>query len=171
MAGKVRILIIVLVMTMLLPGDIAAQVASSLDDVVRAQRLTRGEAVYVTVVGGQRLKAEISEVSSTALRLRDGQRQWDVDARDLLKVERRDSISGGIWVGLGLSFVTTPVACAAIGPSCVWAPALLGALVGGVVDASLREVLYEAPAHDARRVNVSPTVAKNGAGVRLSVRW
>lgn len=155
-------------LALLLPGQTAAQRASSLDDVVRAGRLSRGDQVYVTVVGGQRTEAEIVEASSTGLTLADGRKRWKVAEADVAKVERRDSIHGGIWIGIGIGFLASPITCN-WGRYCGFT-GFLGGLVGGLVDAGVRETLYEAPAR-ARRVSVSPMLAKGGAGALLSVAW
>ena len=157
-----------LTMLAVLPAETEAQIASSLDEVVRAGRLTRGEVVYVTVVGGERLKAEIADASSTGLALWSGRRYWQVAEAELVKVERRDPIHGGIWIGIGIGFLATPVACN-FGRYCAFS-GFLGGLVGGLVDAGVREVLYEAQARNTRRVKVSPIPGK-GVGARMSVEW
>ena len=158
-----------LTMSALLPGTAVAQVVSSLDDVVRAGRWTRGDAVYVTVVGGQRVKAEIADASSAGLWLRDGRKKRRLAEAELLKVERRDSLHGGIWIGIGIGVLATPLTCN-FGRYCVFS-GLLGGLVGGIVDAGVREVLYEAQGREARRVKVSPILAKGGVGAGMWVGW
>ena len=166
---KAAIATVGLTLVSLLPGRAAGQTPSSLEDVVRAGRLTRGEAVHVTLVDGRRLKAEITEVSFAHLELYDGQNRRKVSEAEIMKVARRDPISGGVWIGIGMGVLATPVTCK-LGPYCAFS-GFIGGLVGGVIDAAVQEVLYKRPERNVGYPQVSLFLTDGEIGVWTSVEW
>ena len=156
-------------MVVVLAAGASAQVASSFQDVVKAGRLMSGEGVYVTTVDGRRQKASVVDASAAGLVLSDGRRQWRVAEVKVVKVERRDSIHGGTWIGIGIGLLTAPVSCN-FGRYCAFAP-FVGGLIGALVDVGMREVVYEAITANTTRVTLSPIAAEGGAGAGVSVIW
>lgn len=148
----------------------------SLQELLSAGRLGPGDTVYVTrTVGRRSVRGTVEDLSPSALTLTDGQIKWTLPEEQILSVERRDSVANGIWTGLGLALL----------PICAYSrsseqasyqmlyyggPLLAGAaLVGGLVDSSIRETLYRAPGR--RRTRLSSTVLNGGFGGSLSLEW
>ena len=170
-------------------GAAEAQVAHPLDELVRTGDLRRGVGVYVTDADGRRLKGTISEVSSTELTVTQLRDTWTWAPTDVRKIELQDPLENGIWRGLAVgvamlygscfSSLYTEALCgtgsdsaaaAYLAPLVYGFPyAAIGAVVGGLVDASKHTTLYEAPG--STRLTLSPTLSPGGAGVQMSVGW
>ena len=171
-------------------GAAEAQVAHPLDELVRTGDLRRGVGVYVTDADGRRLKGTISEVSSTELTVTQWLDRWTLAPTDVRKIELQDPLKNGIWWGLAVGAATVSGSCfsrlytkalcgsgsdsaaaAILGVLFHGLPyAAIGAVVGGLVDASsIHTTLYEAPG--TTRLTLSPTLSPGGAGVQVSVGW
>jgi hypothetical protein len=97
---------------LLLPVAAAAQQpASSLDDLLRSGELRPGDDVYITDATGHRLPANVTDVSPSLLAVTDGRDTWAVAEIDISKIERRDSLQNGIWIGIAAGIGTLIAAC------------------------------------------------------------
>ena len=142
---------------------------------VQSTTLQPEEEVYVTLVTGSRIRGWITDATSTALTLTDGEDVQEYGSADIARIERRDPIVGGALIGLGVGYlVNLPIAATDGGEYILmWTllPSLiLGAAIGGIVDSNHNEMLYEA---GSAQVSVTPTldIGNRGVGVRMSVGW
>ncbi len=155
-----------------------AQVASSFGELLGSRALRSGDGVYVTSTSGRRIKADLLDMSLTALTLEDERRTWTFADADILRIDRQDSLDNGAAIGLLAGVATAYVACKMqrYSEQCVYGvvyigyPAIaVGTVIGAIVDANRHETVYQrsAPA----RVTLSPVVRTGGVGARLSVCW
>ena len=169
-----------LAMVVLMPSTAAAQrPATSLEEISGSGRLVSGDRIYVTDIGGRRMKGDVIELSSAAVSLTDGRVTWRLAETEVGKVERADSLKNGMWIGAGLAFAGAIGWCHLVekrhSDYCFWTvyglPISLGVGVGlgAFLDANRREVLYEAA--EGADVRLFPVLTQTEGGVRLSIRW
>lgn len=161
----------------LLPREATGQdVAESLDALLRGGRLTPGDGAYVTVVAGNGVvEGDVRALSSNALTLTHGGNTQEFAEAEIAKIERRDSLGNGVAIGFfGALGVSTAMGVSFDQPY----PALIylgvvgggAALIGGIVDANIRETVYRARGGRADLM-VLPMLTTGGLGARLRVRW
>lgn len=164
----------------MLPGYAAAQdVGSSLDELLQSGELRPGDGVYVTDATGRRVSADVVDMSSSGLELTNGRHTWTLPARDVRRIQRRDSWESGAWlgggIGAGAAILTGIlsesnneqrgyVAAALILPSMA-----AGAFIGGIADAFTHKTIYRKAG--SARVRVSPMVSTERVGAAASISW
>ncbi len=152
-----------------------AQTASSLDTLVQSGELTIGDGIYVTDVLGQLIKGDITNLSSTGLTVTRGRENWTLAVSEVKRIERQDSLVNGIMLGVAVGAIPSGFICLRFPRECLYAflyttPYMaIGAGVGALVDSNIHKTLFQAPG--SARVAVSPMLAKEGLGARLSVTW
>ena len=156
----------------------AQEASSSLEALVRARELRRGDGIYVTDEKGQRLMGKFSDLSATSLIVNTPSGDRSFEASAIRRIEFQDSIESGIWIGAGLAVAGSYVSCYVesrsnefcYGTAYAFLPALgVGAFVGAMIDANRHRTLYEAA--DTKRVTVAPAVSRGGLGLRASIEW
>ena len=171
-----------------LPGAGAAQDwSTSLDELKRAGTLRPGDRVHVTDANGRRLSGRITDLS-TGLTVADGRDTWTLPDAEVSQIDLEDSVKNGVWLGFAAGAGAHLVICltefnaflcpqgsdslvaAFMRPFIKGLPyAALGALTGGLIDARTHTTLYKAPG--SARVAVSPILARERLGARMSVTW
>ena len=126
-------------------------VANSLEALRDSGVLRPGDSVYVTDDHGQRTKGTLRDLVAASLKVTVGGETRDFSETNITKVERRDSIENGIWIGLATGVGITVVACK-VDPDPEHCPYLVayvglpaiaaGTILGGVIDLLLRRTLY-----------------------------
>ncbi len=147
----------------------------SLPDLRSQGLVAPGDTVYVTDGRGQRTKGRLTELSATGLTLaaRGGAR--DFQSVDIVRIERGDSLENGMLIGLAAGIGATVAFCKADTDSeaCPYIVAYFGlpamgggAILGALIDASVRKTLYLA-AGERRlsRVTFSPAWSRTSKGV------
>jgi hypothetical protein len=149
---------------------------------LRASGVLRpGDKVDVTVRGGQRTTGRLLNLSEAALILTVGRDTRDFSSMNVGKIERRDSIENGIWIGLAIGVGATAVACK-IDPDPEHCPYIVGyfglpaiaasTILGAIVDASIRRTLYLAPIGDkASHFRLFPVLSNARRGVMVSLEF
>lgn len=169
-------------MILLLPLEAESQgVANSLNQLRSSGLLKPGDAVYVTDGNGRRTKGKIRDLSSTSLTLTEGRDTRNLDETDVRKIERRDSLENGIWIGLGIGVGMTAVICKTdpdpehcpYTVAYVGLPAIAaGTILGAIVDAFIHKTLYLAPpGSGSSRLRLSPNLSNKRTGVSMSVAF
>lgn len=160
-------------------ADVAnAQVASSLDELLRIRALRSGDGVYLTDAFGRRIWADVVDITSNALTLEDERGRWTLEDREIAKIERRDSLHNGTAIGVLAGVLTAYAACKMQRHSdqCVYGvvyigyPAIaIGTVAGAIIDANFGEVVYRRPG--SADVAVSSFISADGVGARMTVGW
>lgn len=147
----------------------------SLPDLRSSGLVAPGDTVYVTDGRGQRTKGRLTELSATGLTLaaRGGAR--DFRSVDIVRIERGDSLENGMLIGLFTGIGATVAFCKAdTDPeACTYIVAYFGlpamgggAILGALIDASVRKTLYLAAGERSRsRVTFSPAWSRTHKGV------
>ena len=162
-------------------GTAAAQDVSAAVDGLLRTGLEPGDEVYVTDFRGERKDGRVSEVSSAGLTIKNGNDEWSWAATDIVRVEARDSLTNGIWIGVAIGVGTFLMRChyggnrtgiCPIIPYAVTAGYVdlgLGVYLGALFDRHMTRTLYRVP--PPARVEVSPLVSHERMGMRLAVTW
>ena len=135
----------------------------------------------MTDTHGQRTKGTLRDLVSSSLIVTVGGETRDFSETNITKVERRDSIENGIWIGLAAGVGTTVVACK-VDPDPEHCPYLVahvglpaigaGIILGGFIDLLFRRTLYLAPdSNVSSRLKLSPVVSRTRTGVLMSVTF
>ena len=166
-----------------------AQVARSLDDLVRAGELRRGIGVYVTDTSGRRLKGTITDVAPTLVTITKWQDTWTLASTEVRKIELQDPLENGfsrgfvygalVLYGGCFSPLRTEVVCGTGSDSTGLAfldtfvsglpYVAVGMIGGGLIDWLTHTTLYERSGF--ARLTFSPTLSLGRAGARLSFGW
>jgi hypothetical protein len=187
---------LVLVLVLLMSNGVAPRVdaqtpPNTLEEVT--QILKPGDRVEIIDVAGKRHRGRIAELSAAAVILeptqtdgRTGQRlaQAPILQNGIreIRVEQHDSVVNGTIGGAALAaapFVIGVIGSRSRGISdplpitAPFVPALLGAIAGFAVDASVfrKATVYRAPGAGRSRLLIAPAISSELAGVALSVRF
>ena len=181
MSSRITVGLFALV-ALLCPEEARPQdIASSFEDLRDSGVLQPGDSVYVTDGHGQRAKGTLRAPIAASLVVTVGGETRDFSETDITKIERRDSIENGIWIGLAAGVGMTVAACK-VDPDPEHCPYLVayvgmpaiaaGTILGGVIDLLFRRTLYLAPDSNASsRLDVSSVVSRTRRGVLISVTF
>ena len=165
-----------LVALMVVAATAEAQIARSLDELVRFGTLGPGDGVYVTDAGGRRIKGDVRDLSSSAVAVTDGHEVWTLADTEIETIERQDPLSTGMWIGAGLGVAGFFVGCGLEGGEFCYRTFLTFPLyfttsivVGAMIDASRHETVYRASR--SARVTASPVLTRGGAGILATLSW
>ena len=160
-----------LLMVVLMSQAVGAQQATTTwQELLRAGNLQQGDAVTVNGIRGV-----LSDLSMDSLVMKRGPDTWAWKASEVGVIRRRDSIRDGVWIGMGLALI--PI-CTISSTSrrgawvmYYWGgPALLGsAIIGGMVDANKRPIVYRSAG--ATSLRWAPIVTNERLGAAMRVRW
>ena len=163
---------------LLLPVQAKSQeVASSFEQLRSSGLLKRGDSVYVRDASGRRRKVRIRDLSSTVLTVTDGRTTRDLTETEVRRLDRRDSIENGIWIGLGISVAATVVFCKLDSACVYYSPYIYSAMagstvIGALVDLASHRTLYWGPPRSgASRLTLFPLLSKERIGVQMSLAW
>ena len=107
------------------PPVTKAQEPGSLQELMHAGELRKGDGVYVTDAGGRRLKGTLTDLSSSLLTLTRGDTAWSVPAARVRRIQRQDSLLNVVLIGAGVGAALTCMAH----PGCGSAPVAVTAHV------------------------------------------
>ena len=171
-----------LMLLVLLPQQARSQeVTSVFADLGASGVLKPGDPVYVTDARGERLKGRVRDLSATSLTLTIEGDTRDFSGINITKIEQRDSLENGIWIGLSIGVGITTIMCK-VDPDPEHCPYLVGyfglpamaagTILGAIVDAWVRRTLYLAPGGiKSSRVRFSPILSNAEKGVLLSMAF
>jgi len=135
--------------------EAAAQPFATLGELRATGALRSNDRIYLTDATGRRVTGSVRELSDTSLLLAKGSDLRRVAGADITKIERRDSIENGLWLGLGAGVGAFAMACKAdrdpehcpyrfhsLGLPTV----AVGMTLGALIDRSIRRTFLLAPA-------------------------
>jgi len=146
-----------------------------------ADRLPVGDHVYVTDAAGTTTAGTLTAVTGEALELNVGASIRSLAAAHVRRIQSRqaDSPLNGILIGAGVGaipgiywLVADPNECTGLCPE-EWAAIAVGAVVGGLIDATRKVTVYEAGASSSssRRLLIGPLVGRKRSGAQLALRF
>ena len=137
-----------------------------------------GDKVTVTPTSGPPFSGRIAALSRSGLRLRVGKELRDLQELDVATVRHRrpDSLRNGAAWGLGIGAAAGFATCGTchVGPGLMMAGIYggIGAGIGVGIDALIEGKLVVYQRRDsARRITVTPQLAKSHTGARVSIQW
>ena len=163
---------------MVVAATAEAQIARSLDELVRFGTLGSGDGVYVTDAGGRRIKGDVDDLATSALAVTDGHEVWTLADTEIETIERQDPLSNGMWIGAGLGVAGFFVGCGLEGGGDEFCYRTFltfplyfttSIVVGAMIDASRHETVYRRSR--SARVTASPVLRKGGAGILATISW
>ena len=165
------------------PHAAAAQdVPSSLEALQASGLLRPGEPIVITDRFGQRTKATLEQLSPASLEVLTDNQQQRFTADGIWRIERRDSIQNGLWIGVAAGIAAAIIAprvacdlpdpeCSAIVVAAIGLPAIgAGAVAGALTDAAIRKTVYQALPGSAR-LQFTPVLSGTTKGIMASLRF
>ncbi len=142
------------------------------------------QTVQVTDAWGHRVKGRLFELRPGGLVLMQGSQRIEMSEADVSRIQRRDSVQNGLWLGFAAGVAAAWVAphffcslpddeCAAIVFAAIGLPSIAGGTVAGaLVDAALKKTVFQfAGTHDKVRVQLSPVLGGRRAGALATIRF
>lgn len=158
--------------------------AASFEQLAAQGAIQPHETVYVTDVWGQRVKGTLGELRPGSLVLLQGIGQIQMPEADVVRIQRRDSLQNGLWLGLGAGVAAAWIAphlfcdlpddeCAAIVFAAIGLPSIAaGTITGTLVDAAIKKTVFQpAGPRGSARIQMSPVLGGRRAGVLATIRF
>ena len=158
--------------------------AASFDGLIAEGGLRLGETVLVTDVWGHRVEGRLAELRPGTLVLTQGTLMLEMAEANVVRVQRRDSIQNGLWLGLGAGIAAAWITpnvfcdlpddeCAAIVFSAIGLPSIAGgALAGALVDAVIKKTVFQSRGGPgSARIQVTPMLGAGRAGALATIRF
>jgi len=135
--------------------------AGSFEQLISDGAIKPRQTVYVTDVWGHRVKGRIFELRPGSLVLMRGSQRIDMNEADVSRIQRRDSVQDGLWLGFAAGVAAAWVAphffcdlpdpeCAAPVFAAVGVPSIAGGTIAGaLIDAAIKKTVFQAGATDA----------------------
>jgi hypothetical protein len=161
-----------------------AQTPASFEQVIAESAIQPQQTVYVTDVWGQRVKGRLGELRPESLWLMQGSQKIEMREADVYRIERRDSIQNGLWLGVGAGVAAAWAAprlfcdlpddeCAAIVFAAIGLPSIaVGTVTGALVDAAIKKTVFQIPGtRGSARIRVSPVLGGRRAAAVATIRF
>jgi hypothetical protein len=158
--------------------------AGSFEQLIADGAIKQHQAVEVTDVWGHRVKGRVFELSPGSLVLMQGSQQVEMSEADVSRIQRRDSVQDGLWLGFGAGVAAAWVAphlfCDSPDPECaaqvfaaVGLPSIAGGTVAGaLIDAAIQKTVFQFGGRRATvRMQVSPVLGGRRAGALALIRF
>ena len=158
--------------------------AASFEQLASKGAIRPDETVYVTDAWGQRVKGKFVDLRPGNLVLRHGSLDIEMSEADVSRIQRKDSIQNGLWLGLGAGVAAAWVApyvfcdlpddeCAAIVFSAIGLPAIAaGGVAGALVDAAIKKTVFQfGGGPRSARIQVTPVLGPRRSGALATIRF
>jgi hypothetical protein len=132
--------------------------AGSFEQLIADGTIKPRQTVYVTDVWGHRVKGKLFELRPGSLVLMQGSRTIEMSEADVSRIQRRDSVQDGLWLGLAAGVAAAWVAphffCNLPDPECV-APVFAaigvpsiagGTIAGALIDGAIKKTVFQVSA-------------------------
>lgn len=158
--------------------------AASFEQLIAEDAIRPHQTVYVTDAWGHRVKGKLGEVRPGSLVLMQGSQTIQMTEADVNRIQRRDSLQNGLWLGLGAGVAAAWIApnlfcdlpdeeCAAVVFAAIGLPSIAaGTVTGALVDAAIKKTVFQfAGARGSAQIQVSPVLGGRRAGVLATIRF
>src|SRR5262245_43744226 len=156
--------------------------AGSFEQLVADGAIKPHQTVDVTDVWGHHVKGRIFELRPGSLVLMQGSQTIEVSEADVSRIQRRDSVQDGLWLGFAAGVAAGWVAphffcnlpdpeCAAPVFAAVGIPSMAGgAIAGALIDAAIKKTVFQIGGRrDMVRIQVSPVLGGRRAGALATI--
>jgi len=158
--------------------------AGSFEQLIADGALKPHQTVHVTDAWGHRVKGRLFELRPGSLVLMQGSQKIEMSEADVSRIQRRDSVQDGLWLGFGAGVAAAWVTphffcdlpddeCAAIVFAAIGLPSIAGGTVAGaLIDAAIKKTVFQfGGRRDAVRMQVSPVLGGRRAGALATIRF
>ena len=158
--------------------------AGSFEQLIADGAIKPRETVHVTDAWGHRVKGRLFELRPGSLVLIQGSQKIEMSEADVSRIQRRDSVQNGLWLGFGAGVAAAWVAphffcdlpddeCAAIVFAAIGLPSIAGGTVAGaLIDAAIKKTVFQfGGRRDAVRIHVSPVLGGRRAGALATIQF
>lgn len=173
------------VLPLMIAAPVHAQTpAASFEQLIAQDAIQPNQTVHVTDAWGDRVKGRLVEIRPGSLVLMQGSRKIEMTEADVNRIQRRDSIQNGLWLGLGAGVAAAWAAphlfcdlpddeCAAIVFAAIGLPSIVGGTVAGaLVDAAIKKTVFQfAGTRTTVRIQVSPVLGRGRTGALATIRF
>jgi hypothetical protein len=152
------------VFLLMISAPVLAQTpAGSFEQLIADGAIKPRQSVYVTDVWGHRIKGRIFELRPGSLVLIKGSQRIDMNEADVSRIERRDSVQDGLWLGFAAGVAAAWIAphffcnspdpeCAAQAFAAAGVPSIAGGTIAGaLIDGAIKKTVFQAGAADGPR--------------------
>lgn len=181
----VRQLIGACVLLVMISAPALAQTpAGSFEQLIADDAIKPRQTVYVTDVWGHRVKGRLFELRPGSVVLMQGSQTIEMNEADVSRIQRRDSVQDGLWLGLGAGVAAAWVAphffCDSPDPECaaqvfaaIGLPSIAGGMVAGaLIDAAIKKTVFRfGGRRETVRMQVSPVIGDRRAAALATIRF
>jgi len=158
--------------------------AGSFEQLIADGTIKPHQTVDVTDVWGHRLKGRLFELRPGSLVLMQGPQEIEMSEADVSRIQRRDSVQNGLWLGFGAGIAAAWVAphffCDSPDPECaaqvfaaIGLPSIAGgAAAGALIDAAIKKTVFQfGGRRDTVRMQLSPVLGGRRAGALATISF
>jgi hypothetical protein len=169
---------------MLSAPALAQTPAGSFEQLIADGSLKPHQIVHVTDAWGHRVKGRVFELRPGSLILMQGSQPIEMSEADVSRIQRRDSVQDGLWLGFGAGVAAAWLAphffcdlpddeCAAIVVAAIGLPSIAGGTVtGALIDAAMKKTVFQfGGRRDTVRMQLSPMLGGRRAGALATIRF
>ena len=181
----VRQLIGAYVLLLMISAPALAQTpAGSFEQLIADRTIKPHQTVHVTDVWGHRVKGRLFELRPGSVVLMQGSQTIEINEADVSRIQRRDSVQNGLWLGFGAGVAAAWGAphffcdlpddeCAAIVFAAIGLPLIAGGTVAGaLIDATMKKTVFQfGGRRDTIRMQLSPVLGGRRAGALATIRF
>ena len=181
----VRQLIGAYVILLMISAPALAQTpAGSFEQLVADGTIKPHQTVHVTDVWGHRVKGRLFELRSGSVVLMQGSQTIEIKEADVSRIQRRDSVQDGLWLGfaagVAAAWVAPHYSCDSPDPECeaivfaaIGLPLIAGGTVAGaLIDATIKKTVFQfGGRRDTIRMQLSPVLGSRRAGALATIRF
>jgi hypothetical protein len=164
--------------------SVAQTPAGSFEQLIADGTMKQHQSVDVTDVWGHRVKGRIFELRPGSLVLMRGSQQIEISEADVSRIQRRDSVQDGLWLGFGAGVAAAWVAphffCDSPDPECaaqvfaaIGLPSIAGGTVAGaLIDGAIQKTVFQfGGRRETGRMQVSPVLGGRRVGALALIRF
>lgn len=158
--------------------------AGSFEQLIADDAIKPHQTVYVTDVWGHRVKGRLFELRPGSVVLTQGSQTIEMNEADVSRIQRRDTVQDGLWLGFGAGVAAAWVAphffCDSPDPECaaqvfaaIGLPSIAGGMVAGaLIDAAIKKTVFQfGGRRETVRMQVSPVIGDRRAGALATIRF